>query len=298
MFDFRLQVFYTVAKRLSFTKAAEELFITQPAVTKHIHELEGMFNLELFNRTGGKVQLTAAGEMLLHHTEQVFELYRNMQFDMNALTQKHGGKLRIGASTSVAQYVLPQVLASFHKKIKDVDITLDINNTQQVEEALQNKTIDLGIIEGQSKQKGLKYTRFVKDEIVLVSSINNPLAKKQTINAEDLKKIPMLLREPGSGTLQVIAHALKPLGIKLSQLKVEMQMASSEGMKNYLLYSNSMAFLSIHSIIKELQNRECCIIDVKGLNIERYFYFIQPQGQMGGLPALFMQFALQYNFKL
>jgi len=133
---------------------------------------------------------------------------------------------------------------------------------------------------------------------VLVSSINNPLAKKQTITAEELKKIPLLLREPGSGTLEVIAHALKPSGIKLSQLKVEMQMASSEGMKNYLLHSNSMAFLSIHSVIKELQNRECCIIDVKGLTIERYFYFIQPQGESGGLPALFMQFAQQYNFKL
>ena len=297
MFDFRLQVFNAVAKRLNFTKAAEELFITQPAVTKHIHEIENHFKVKLFERNGTKIKLTPAGETLLQHTDQLFALYRNLEFELNTFTQSHTGKLRIGASTTVAQYVLPPVLAAFHKKFKDIKVTLTINNTEQIEQALQNKNIDLGIIEGQSKNNLFKYTEFVKDELVLVADINHPLAKKELIKPEELIKIPLLLREPGSGTLEVVAHALKPFGIKISQLQNEMQLGSTESMKLYLLNSDAMAFLSIHSILKELQNKECCIIDVKGLNIERHFYFIQQHGEAKALPDLFMKFARHHNFK-
>lgn len=297
MFDFRLQVFNTVAKRLNFTKAAEELFITQPAVTKHIHEIENHFKVKLFERNGTKIKLTPAGETLLQYTDQLFAVYRNLEFELNTFTQQHTGKLRIGASTTVAQYVLPPVLAAFHKKFNNIKVTLTINNTEQIEQALQNKNIDLGIIEGQSKNNLFKYTEFVKDELVLVANINHPLAKKDMIKPEELLKIPLLLREPGSGTLEVLGHALKPLGIKISQLQNEMQLGSTESMKLYLLNSNAMAFLSVHSILNELQNKECCIIDVKGLTIERHFFFIQQHGQAEALPDLFMKFARHYNFR-
>lgn len=297
IFDFRLQVFHTVANRLNFTKAAEELFITQPAVTKHIREIESYFKIKLFERNGAKVNLTPAGETLLQFTNQLFEVYRNMESEMNAFTHQQSGKLRIGASTTVAQYVLPPVLAAFHKKFKDIKVTLSTNNTDQIEQALQNKNIDLGIVEGQTKNSLFKYTTFIKDELVLVSNSNHPLAKKVSIKPEELLNIPLLLREPGSGTLDVIAHALKPFGIKISQLQCEMQLASTESMKLYLLNSNAMAFLSVHSILKELENKECTIVDVKGLNIERHFYFIQQHGQAEVLPELFMKFARHYNFR-
>ena len=132
---------------------------------------------------------------------------------------------------------------------------------------------------------------------MLVANINHPLAKNDMIKPEELLKIPLLLREPGSGTLEVIAHALKALGIKIAQLQNEMQLGSTESMKLYLFNSNAMAFLSIHSILKELQNKECCITDVKGLNIERHFYFIQQHGQAEALPDLFIKFARHYNFR-
>ncbi|HWB24142.1 MAG TPA: LysR family transcriptional regulator [Chitinophagaceae bacterium] len=297
MFDFRLQVFHTVARRLSFTKAAEELFITQPAVTKHIREIENYFKVPLFERNGSKISLTPAGETLLHYTGEIFTLYRNLEFDINALTQNHSGTLKIGASTTVAQYVLPAVLAGFHKKFPGIKVTLTTGNTGQTEIALQQKEIDLGIIEGRSKKAGLVYTRFIKDELVLVSAINNPLSAKQTIQPAALTKIPLLLREPGSGTLEVISHALKPFGITMADLQTEMQLDSTESIKNYLLHSGSMAFLSIHSILKELQQKEFCIMDVKGLAIERYFYFIQPHGHAEALPEMFMKYARSYNFK-
>jgi len=297
MFDFRLKVFNTVARRLNFTKAAEELFITQPAVTKHIHEIENFYKVKLFDRNGTKIKLTPAGTILLQHTEQLFAVYRNMEFELNMLAQQHNGQLNIGASTTVAQYVLPPVLAAFHKKFKDIKVTLTTNNTEQIEQALQANHIGLGVIEGMPNNSVLKYTEYVKDELVLAAREGHPMAKKGVIKPEELLKIPLLLREPGSGTLEVIAHALKPLGIKINQLQTEMQLASTESMKLYLLNADCMAFVSIHAVLKELQNKECCIIDVKGLHIERFFYFIQQHGQSEGLPELFMKFARHYNFR-
>lgn len=291
MFDFRLKVFHTVAKRLNFTKAAAELFITQPAVTKHIHELENHFSLKLFERNGTKIKLTAAGETLLQYTDQLFAVYRSLEFDMSDLVKKHTGQLRLGASMSVAPYVLPPILAAFHRKYKDVRVTLINGNTAQMEQALLDKEIELGIVEGRSKNSSIRYAEFKKDEIVLIGHADHPLAKKGSLRPEELKQVPLLLREPGSGTLEVIAHALKPFGIRLSQLNVEMQLASAESIKSYLLHSPCLAFLSIHSVSKELQDKEFIQIPVKGLKIERPFFFIQPQGQGEALAELFIRFA-------
>ena len=143
MFDFRLQVFHKVAKRLNFTKAAEELFITQPAVSKHIQEIESFLKTKLFERNGSKVKLTKAGIILFSHTEKIFETYRNLEFEINSLSQNFNGKLRIGASTTIAQYLLPEILASFHKKFDQLIVSLEANNTEQIEIALQKNEIDL-----------------------------------------------------------------------------------------------------------------------------------------------------------
>ena len=294
IFDFRLQVFHTVARRLNFTKAASELYISQPAVTKHIHELENQLKIKLFDRNGSKIKLTQAGEILLNHAEHIFDIYRTIEFDLNSLANRQSGILRLGASTTNAQYILPPILAAFHKKFPDIHITLTIDNTEQIEQALQDKKIDLGVIEGYSKNSGIKYTEFLKDEIVLVSSTKNSLVTSASIQPEQLKQIPLLLREPGSGTLEVISHALKIVGINISDLRSEMQLGGSESMKMYILHSNCMAFLSVHAVLKELQNKECYIIDVEGLAIERYFYFAILQGQPEALPELFIRFARHF----
>lgn len=216
---------------------------------------------------------------------------------MNSFSLKHKGKLRIGASTTVAQYVLPPVLASFHKKFPEVEVTLTANNTEQIEKSLKNNAIDLGIVEGRSKNTSIKYSEFIKDEIVLVSSVKNSFSKKESIQPRDLKNIPLLLREPGSGTLEVVTHSLKEIGIKARDLKVEMQLSSTESMKSYLRHCDCMAFLSIYSVLSELQKNEFRILDVKGLNIDRYFYFIQLHGQTESLPELFIRIASHYNFR-
>ena len=135
------------------------------------------------------------------------------------------------------------------------------------------------------------------DEIVLVANANHPLAYKNSIKLDDLKTIPILLREPGSGTLETIAFELKNLGVKLADLNLEMQLANTESIKAYLLHSNCMSFVSIHSILQELKNKTLVIIDVKNLMIVRDFYFIQSQGEQAAIANLFLKFANNYNFK-
>ncbi len=292
IFDFRLQVFHTVAQRLNFTKAAKELFISQPAVTRHIHELEQHFKVKLFERNGTHIRLAPAGKRLLQHTEALFAVYRNLEFDMSTLTHGHSGKLILGGSMTTAPYVIPPILADFHSRYTDVQVNLITGNTQQIEQALEREEIDLGIVEGHSRNASIRYTEFMKDEIVLVSNPAHPLARRSFIRPEELLRIPLLLREPGSGTLEVLAHALKGIGIKLSQLQKEMQLNSTEIIKSYLLHAPVMAFLSIHAVGKELQNNECTVIDVKGLTIGRNFYFARLQGEAQALPELFMRFAL------
>ncbi|HWB91363.1 MAG TPA: LysR family transcriptional regulator, partial [Puia sp.] len=251
IFDFRLQVFHTVARRLNFTKAARELFITQPAVTRHIHELEQHFKVKLFERHGTRIRLAPAGKRLLQHTEALLAVYRNLEFDMSTLTQGHKGRLILGGSMTTAPYVIPPILADFHGRYPDVQVSLITGNTQQIEAALEREEIDLGIVEGHSRNPSIRYTEFMKDEIVLVSNPAHPLARRSSIRPEELLRIPLLLREPGSGTLEVMAHALKAVGIKLSQLQKEMQLNSTEVIKSYLLRAPCMAFLSVHAVLKE-----------------------------------------------
>lgn len=297
--DFRLKVFYTVANRLSFTKAATELFITQPAISKHIQELEEEYKIKLFDRNGNKISLTQAGKLLLTHTNKLFEIYRDIDFDMSKLINQQRGLLRIGASTTISQYIIPPLLARFHQKLKDVKVNLRNGNTEQIENALLNKEIEIGIVEGQSKNKSIKYIPFLKDELVLVCNSKNPLVSKTEISKEDLLKMHFLMREQGSGTLEVIEYALKPFDLNLSQLIIEMELGSTESIKSYLMNSDCVAFISIHAIEKELKNQELAILDINNLIIERYFYIISLQGKTDALSELFIKnISTHYNLKL
>ncbi len=294
--DFRLKVFRKVADKLSFTKAAEELFITQPAVTKHINAIEEEFNTKLFNRKGNRIELTNAGSILLRYAKKIENLYSQMDFEISALNQKHKGELHIGASTTLTQYVLPRLMAKFKLKFDDLSISVINGNTEQIENALRKNEIDLGIIEGFSKQREFHYLKFLKDEIVLVAKREHALSKTGEISLRELQKQALILREEGSGTLQVISHYLKSKKLSFNNFNIEMRFGNTEGIKSYILNSNALAFISIHSIYDELKRNELSIIDIKDFEILRDFNFIFPEGQKNSIVDLFIQFCLRYNF--
>jgi LysR family transcriptional regulator, transcriptional activator of the cysJI operon len=297
--DFRLKVFYTVALRLNFTKAATELYITQPAVSKHIQELEETYKTKLFERNGSKIALTPAGKILLKYTKSIFDIYREIDFEMSSFNKERQGLLRLGASTTISQYIISPVLANFHQKQKDIKVNLLNGNTEQIENALINKEIEIGIVEGQSKNQSIKYIPFLKDELVLVCNSNNSFVKQNEISLNDLKSMKFITRERGSGTLEVIEFALKKVGLKFSDLQIEMQLGSTESIKSYLLNSDCFAFMSIHAVSKELRNKELIVLDVEKLSIERFFYIITLVGKSDSLSELFIQnLASHYNLKL
>jgi LysR family transcriptional regulator, transcriptional activator of the cysJI operon len=298
VFDFRLKVFYTVAHKLSYTKAANELFITQPAVTKHINELEQQLEARLFNRNGSSISLTPAGEVLLRYAEQIFKLYTQLENELAQLKHTDSGTIRIGASTTLAQYVLPRILALFKKTHPALDVHLIHGNSEFVEQQIIAGKMDIALVEGISHHSQINYESFVKDEIVLVARTNNKFIQKNEIKPEHLLGIPLVLREQGSGTLDVIHKALSKVGISPKDLKVEMHLDSTESIKQYLLYADCAAFLSVHSITEELQANQLTIIDIKGIEIYRTFQFIQLHGQGQKLLELFKRFCLNhYNFK-
>ena len=296
--DFRLKVFHSVASHLSFTKAAAELFITQPAVTKNIQELERELDIRLFERKGSKILLTPAGLILMNYTQQIIGIYKQIDFDFSILKKKFSGSLQLGASTTIGQYVLPPVLAKFYQRFPQIKLVLLNDNTEKIETALIEHRIELGMVEGRTKHKELKYIPFIKDELVPVVHMSQKLADRSEISLSELKKIPLVFRERGSGSLEVIEHELALHKIQLSDLNVAMYLGSTESIKSFLSNSNCMGFISITAVAKEIANGEFKIIDIPDLDIRRTFSFVHRHGKSDGLSDIFMHFALQhYNQK-
>ncbi|RGN38240.1 LysR family transcriptional regulator [Bacteroides oleiciplenus] len=298
MSDFRLKVFRSVAKNLSFTKASQELFVSQPAITKHIQELESTYQARLFDRQGSKISLTEAGKLLLEHCDRILEDYKQLEYEMHLLHNEYTGELKLGASTTIAQYVLPPLLGSFIRKFSQVNLSLLNGNSRGIETALQEHRIDLGLVEGIYRLPNLKYTTFLEDELVAVVHTKSKLSLPEEITPEDLQKIPLVLRERGSGTLDVIERALSGHNIKLSNLNVLMYLGSTESIKLFLENADCMGIVSIRSIFKELTAGTFRVVEIRDMSMLRELCFVQLQGQEGGLSQAFMQFAMHYDRKL
>lgn len=291
MSDFRLKVFQSVARNLSFTKASQELFISQPAITKHIQELESTYQTRLFDRQGGKISLTESGQLLLEHCERILEEYRKLEYEMHLLHNQYTGELRLGASTTIAQYVLPPMLGTFISKFPQVELSLLNGNTREMEAALQEHRIDLALVEGVTRLPNLRYTPFLEDELVVVVRTGSRLPVDDEITPQQLASLPLVLRERGSGTLDVFERAMLQHNIKLSTLHVLMYLGSTESIKLFLEHTDCLGVVSIRSVSRELYAGRLRVVEVKGLEMKREFNFAQLQGQESGLSQVFMQFA-------
>ena len=293
--DFRLKVFHSVACNLSFTKASRELFISQPAISKHIHELEVQYKTPLFERTGSQIRLTRAGELLFSHTHSLLASYRQLDFEMNLLTNNFLGDLHLGASTTISQYVLPPVLALFIKMFPDIHVSVLNGNSRDIELALRDGKITLGLVEGTTRQNTMHYIPFMKDELVVVTHVGSKLAAYDELTLEQLCALPVVLRENGSGTLEVLEGTLAKHQIKLSQLNVLLQLGSTESIKFILgKFRCFGGILSIQAVTRELMAGRLKVIEIEGFKAERTFSFVEPQGQNSGMEESFMRFASQH----
>ena len=290
--DFRLKVFRAVAERLSFTRAADELFVTQPAVTKHINELEKQLGVPLFVRRRNAVALTPQGELLLGYVRRLLALYAELNDAFAGDGETFGGELAVGASTTISQYVLPAILSRFKKRYPEVRLTLCNGNTELIERMVADEKLDFGVIEGNAGNPQLHYETFMEDELVLVTSAGNRALGRDGMCAADLTSVPLVIRETGSGTLDVVERALAAKGLSLRWLNIEMQLGSTESIKHYLYDSGAAAFLSVQAIREELRHGLLRVIGLSDLSVTRCFSFVSLRGRRSRLVDLFERFCV------
>ncbi len=291
MLDFRLRVFQSVAHNLSFTKAASELYITQPAVTKHIKELESEFEVKLFDRVGNRINLTQAGKIFHHYADSIVALHNELNFELHQLRGTYEGNLRIGASTTISQYVIPPMLAKFHERYPEINLSLVNGNTEFIEQQLLDSNIDIGIVEGKPGNHDIRYSPFLNDELIVFTSAKNRKISVSVSNEEFLK-LPLVLRERGSGTLEIIERCLHERHISPKNLNAIMFLGSTEAIKSFLKTGNGAGIVSRFAIEQELNLNIFRRVETPEIKFDRQFYFVSPQGpEPSGLAKLFLNFA-------
>lgn len=253
MADRRLQVFHTVARLLSFTKAAEALHMTQPAVTFQIRQLEEYFNTRLFDRTHNRITLTEVGERVYEYAERIFEQYAQMENTVKEMTGEINGVLMLGASTTIAEYLLPVLLGDFKNKYPDVRIRLKVSNTDEIVSMVESNIIDLGVVEAPVNNKNLAVELCRMDQLVAIVPPGHPLANGETVSVQELVTYPYISREEGSGTREVITEYFNQAGLSFYDLNVVMELGSPEAIKGAVTSGMGVSILSRAAIQKDLQ---------------------------------------------
>jgi DNA-binding transcriptional LysR family regulator len=297
MLSTKHEIFIQVATHLSFSRAADVMFISQPAISKHIKSLEAFYKTTLFERSGNEIQLTNGGTILLEHLKEAKKIQNQLEFELSVLVDHLNakGELKLGASTTVALYIIPKILSAFHQKFPDVKISLLNRNTDTITQALIDKDIDIGIVEGKKKKSTILYQPFITDEVVAVCSAKSALAKKRILKVQEILNYPVVLREQGSGTLEALKYQLSRHQIKLANLKVNVRLSGTEALKNFLKEDECLGFLPKGSVSKELKDGDLIVVKIENFQIIRDFFFIQRQGTINNaLSKSFIRFCKQY----
>src|SRR5947209_6707209 len=234
MADRRLQVFHAVAKHLSFTKAAETLFMTQPAVTFQIKQLEEHLSTRLFDRAQGRIALTPAGQLALDYAERILALSAELDTRLKEMGGQAAGPLLIGASMTIGEYVLPQLIGKFKARYPAVMPTLFVGNSEAVQERVAERTLDLGFIEGDSHLGSLASEVCCDDELQIVCAPAHPFAKEAFALPAMLTRHPYIGREAGSGTRAVIDRYLHDAGVPPETMNAVVGLGRPEGIERLL----------------------------------------------------------------
>ncbi|MFZ7101028.1 MAG: selenium metabolism-associated LysR family transcriptional regulator [Peptococcaceae bacterium] len=269
-----MRVFLTVVDKKSFSKAAKSLFLTQPAVSFQIQMLEEYYGTRLFDRISRNITLTEAGNLLWGYAKDMSQQQKELERKIQELTGTTKGKLVIGASTTIGEYIIPYLLGAFKKKYPEVEISLDVGNTEDVENGITNTTLDLGLVEGPVNSKEIEEKIFLKDQLVLITSQHHPLAEKENVSVFELEKYPFILREKGSGTRIEMEKHLKNAGFLLNNLKVVLELGSTSAIKRAVQSGLGISIISKWAAREKVRRRqihEAYFIEDK---FERHFSII------------------------
>jgi DNA-binding transcriptional LysR family regulator len=276
MADRRLQVFHAVAKHLSFTKAAEALFMTQPAVTFQIRQLEEQFNTRLFDRAHGRITLTSAGQVALEYAERILGMSSELDTRLKEMSGHVAGPLLVGASMTIAEYLLPRILGEFKSQNPGVVPRLFVANSEAVQARIAERSLDVGFIEGDSHLPSLVTDTCAEDELQVVCAPSHPLAKLGAITPKLLTEHAYIGREPGSGTREVIDHYLEKAGVAPESQQLVMELGSPEALKGLAATGLGFAIMSRATVVKETQLGQLVSLPLEP-RLTRHFSVVYPK---------------------
>ncbi|MBU6079889.1 MULTISPECIES: LysR family transcriptional regulator [Allobacillus] len=244
------RTFMTLAELKNFTKTAQALYISQPSVSMHIRSLENELNTELFIRSPKKLQITPTGELLYERIKQLFSIYEQTVEDILEIQQSVQGKLSIGASFTVGEYIVPSLMKSMQSAYPEVEFDITIGNTDEIIQLVQQLDVDLGLIEGQTSSKDLHVEPFMEDELFIVAAPNHPLSKKETVMIDDLQDQVWISREEGSGTREYLSHLIRSNGLRPKSM---LSISSNQAIKESIIEGMGLSLLSKHVCKRELE---------------------------------------------
>jgi len=297
MEDHRLKAFCLVFELKSFSKAAEAKLMSQSAMSHLIKNLEEELGVRLFARKGKTVIPTSMGRLFYDHADKILEQYKKMEDALNAAANLIKGPLHIGASTTVASYLLPQVFYSFSKKYPEVRIELTVSNTEKIVDDLLGGKIEFGIVEGNIRNPIVAATEIAEDEIVIIASDDNPLATKKTVTARDLESQQFIMPEIGSGTREFVEGILREAGIVPERIKTSMTLGSLELITQMVQAGLGISFVSKWSVFQEIKEGSIRMLNLPGRRLRRKFYLISiDEGPSTVAAKTFAGFIKEYRF--
>ncbi|HZV46662.1 MAG TPA: selenium metabolism-associated LysR family transcriptional regulator, partial [Thermodesulfovibrionales bacterium] len=280
MEDHKLKVFCTVAETKSFSKTSEIIHLTQPAVSLQIQALEEKYETKLFDRSSSTVTLTPAGETLYKYAKEILTLYTSAERAIGKQTGLVKGSLSIGAGSNIGNFILPTLITEFMRIHPKIKIYLLVNNSKRVIELLNAGNIDLGLVEGDVSRQKMIVKKLLSDELLLIVSPEHHWAKKKEVSISELAKEPFILREPGSGTRQMIEKFLARHDITLHDLKISAILGSTEAIKDAVENGLGISIISRWAVRKENRYGTLHLLSIKEEKMVRDFSLIMKKNSV------------------
>ncbi|MGH2442287.1 MAG: LysR substrate-binding domain-containing protein [Chloroflexota bacterium] len=277
----QLNIFVTVANTLSFSRAAEELLLSQPAVSMQVKSLERSMGVALFDHAGKRIHLSEAGRELYSRATQILSLTEDAKVAMTDLRDSRAGRLRVVATTTVGIYVVPQLLGEFHSRYPEIEVKLEVTNWEDMRERLLNGEADVAVA-GPHPQSGLLMEPFMLDELVVIAAIDHELTRRSSITLEDLSREPIIVREAGSGTRAAVESLFARRGLPVRQA---MELSRNGAVKQVVMAGLGLAVISRACLSLELENKSLTVLEVEGFPVVRAWNIITRAGFAPSPPA-------------
>lgn len=285
----QLKIFETVARHLSYSRASEELHLTQPAVSTQIRTLEGHVGLRLFEQLGKRIYLTPAGKELLHYSRTIIQQFQEAEEALTHYKGISGGRLNVSV-ISAGDYFFPRILVEFARRHSGVTLNLAVHNREELLSQMEQNLTDLAVMVRPPKGMDTVYEPFAPHPYVIVAAPDHPLASARRIPLARLAKEPFVVREKGSDTWQSMEEGF---GGKVPDLNIAMEIKSTETIKQAVIAGMGISFLSAHTISLELQAGSLVILDVEGFPVMLNWYVVHRRNKrLPPVAAAFKEFLM------